>query len=281
MSFSAASSGTAEAGPEPDLERRRLELREPSTDDEDWSDSVIGLDVGGQIFYTHKSTLTAGSAYFAARFGGAFSAGESYEDERGRNVYFVDANGDLFVHILDYLRRGVPSWSRDDHVLVARLASEAEYFGMETMLDELQVLASIAPNFPGKGILYWLGTSMHKKEYQNPYKMNEIRVETIFLHSLQQSRPVHMNKVADFFQYRPSCEESNGPRALESSCCMLWCHLDNGVSRQFNFGDVMVKPSHYSLRYAACHGMSDWNFEASVDGVSWDVLHKARKDRHL
>ena len=38
---------------------------------------------------------------------------------------------------------------RDDHVLVARLASEAEYFGMETMLDELQVLASIAPNFPG------------------------------------------------------------------------------------------------------------------------------------
>ena len=27
--------------------------------------------------------------------------------------------------------------------------------------------------------------------------------------------------------------------------------------------------------------MSDWNFEASEDGASWDILHAARKDRHL
>ena len=43
----------------------------------------------------------------------------------------------------------------------------------------------------------------------------------------------------------------------------------------------MVKPTHYSLRYGRCYGMSDWNFEASVDGSSWDILHEARKDRHL
>ena len=53
---------------------------EPCANDEDRGDSVIGLDVGGQLFSTRKSTLTAGSAYFAARFGGTFS-GESYEDD--------------------------------------------------------------------------------------------------------------------------------------------------------------------------------------------------------
>ena len=60
---------------------KRKRPDEPCANDEERGDSVIGLDVGGQLFYTHKSTLTAGSAYFAARFGGTFSAGESYEDD--------------------------------------------------------------------------------------------------------------------------------------------------------------------------------------------------------
>ena len=66
--------------------RKRADGVDPGEDDgrnDDSGDSVIGLDVGGQLFYTHKSTLTAGSAYFAARFGGAFSAGPSRKDEHG------------------------------------------------------------------------------------------------------------------------------------------------------------------------------------------------------
>jgi hypothetical protein len=43
----------------------------------------------------------------------------------------------------------------------------------------------------------------------------------------------------------------------------------------------MVKPTHFSIRYGQCFGMSDWNIEASVDAISWDILHEARKDRHL
>lgn len=252
---------------------------EPSDGDEDAGESVIGLDVGGQLFYTHKSTLTAGSAYFAARFGGTFSAGESYEDERGRTVYFVDADAKTFEHILTYLRRGIASWpdEADEPKFHDRLVAEAEYFGVEAMLDKLQVLASIAPNASGKGILYWLGTSRHKGEYQNPYEMNEFRVAPI------PNVPLHENyNVSAFFEYRPPCEDSGGdPVILDAVCDMLSCDLQNGGSRQFNFVDVAVKPTHYSLRYGSCSGMSDWNFEASVDGNSWDTLHEARKDRHL
>ena len=161
---------------------KRKRSDEPSgADDEDGGDSVIGLDVGGQLFYTHKSTLTAGSAYFAARFGGTFSAGSSYEDERGRKVYFVDADAKTFEHILTYLRRGVVSWPdvADDPKFHNRLVAEAEYFGLESMLAELQGSARIAPNVSGKGILYWLGTSAHKETYQNPYKIDKVRVEPV------------------------------------------------------------------------------------------------------
>jgi len=39
---------------------------------------------------------------------------------------------------------------------------------------------------------------------------------------------------------------------------MLLC--DFGNKREFKFVDVMVKPTHYSLRYGQHTGMSDWNF---------------------
>ena len=253
----------------------RMRIDEPSAGDEDGGDCVIGLDVGGQLLYTHKSTLTAGSAYFAARFGGAFSAGESYEDERGRKVYFVDADAKTFEHIITYLRRSVSSWPdmAEDPKFYKRLVAEAEYFGVESMLDELQGSACIAPNASGKGILYWLGTTRHKTEYQNPYKMNKIRVE--HANSNDAFRAAN-GDVSDFFEYRPLCSSF-----LANLCTMFWCDLQFGGSRYFYFVDVAVKPTHYSLRYGCCCGMSDWNFEASVDGSSWDILHKARKDRHL
>ena len=51
-------------------------------------DPVIGLNVGGRKFYTHQSTLTNGSAYFAARFSGNFGT-DSITDEDGRDVYLL------------------------------------------------------------------------------------------------------------------------------------------------------------------------------------------------
>ena len=49
-----------------------------------------------------------------------------------------------------------------------------------------------------------------------------------------------------------------------------------------DFRKVMVSPTHYSLRYAGCYGMqSDWNFEGSVDGKQWIVLHASRDDFNL
>src|SRR6056300_1429328 len=104
-------------------------------------DPVIGLNVGGRKFYTHQSTLTNGSAYFAARFSGNFGTDDSITDEDGREVYFIDASPELFEHILGFLRRGIPTWPKkykEDRVLYERLINEAEYFGVESMLMRLR-----------------------------------------------------------------------------------------------------------------------------------------------
>ena len=247
------------------------------SDNDDSGDSVIGLDVGGELYYTNKSTLTAGSTYFAARFGGTFNAGKSHVDECGRKVYFIDADGELFKHILAFLRRGVASWCRDDRVLVKRLVAEAEYFGVEAMLKELNEFVCIPPNQSGKGILYWLGTTMGKRLYKNPWEIKQIEIGPIS-HDEGMFGPIEEN-MSPFFAYRPPCQKDLKNPEIGG---MLWCcHYNGAPSRAFSFKKVLVKPTHYSLRYGACCGMSDWNFEASVDGDSWTILHKARKERHL
>lgn len=150
--------------------------KRPATDasDNDSShDPVIGLDVGGQKFYTHQSTLTNGSPYFAARFGGRFGAENSVTDDDGRDVYFVDADHELFVHILNFLRRGVPTWPKklykENPILYERLVSEAEYFGVESMLALLRRRPILfEPDGSCKDILHWLGTEGGKREYKNP-----------------------------------------------------------------------------------------------------------------
>ena len=249
---------------------KRKRSDEPDADGEDGNDSVIGLDVGGQLFYTHKSTLTAGSTYFAARFGGNFNAGSSYVDERGRKVYFIDGNGELFVHVLDYLRRGIASWpdQADNPKFHKRLVAEAEYFGVEAMVREL-LMASISPNESGKGILYWLGTNRGTTSYRNPFVAKDIKVDDEDDHVLFESN-------AYFFGYRPPCSFG-----ICNNSQVLNCTMQDGKSRECSFANIRVRPSHYSLRYGQCHGMSDWNFEASVDGINWDCLHKARKERGI
>lgn len=258
---------------------KRKRSDEPDAVEEDGGDSVIGLDVGGQLFYTHKSTLTAGSTYFAARFGGSFSAGVCRKDDNGRNVYFVDADGKLFEHILAFLRRAVPSWP-DEPVLVERLVAEAEYFGMENMRDKLLGRASFAPNSDQKGILYWLGTKRGKATsiYENPYKRGEILVQ------VRGKTHPYDEDLSDFFQYRPSCKLTGSFELLSNDCCFLDCGDPGTKESDINiieFRSILVKPSHYSLRYGACYGMSDWNFEASIDKATWNVIHAARKDRHI
>jgi len=98
------------------LPTTEAQLSEPRS-----SDASIVLEVGERQFKTRVSTLTEESSFFASMFSGRWPGTLSLE---GGSI-FVDADPDLFQHILRYLRRGVFPifWNRNggfDYCLYAR-----------------------------------------------------------------------------------------------------------------------------------------------------------------
>ncbi len=87
----------------------------------------ITLQVGERRFVTRHDTLTQESGFFSSLLSGR------WENAEADGPYFIDADGDLFVHILRYLRRGVLPLFYDnskghDHALYLALLVDARYF---------------------------------------------------------------------------------------------------------------------------------------------------------
>lgn len=61
----------------------------------------VVLQVGERRFVTTSDTLIQGSGFLRSLFSGR------WDNAQDDGSHFVDADGDLFVHVLRYLRRGV------------------------------------------------------------------------------------------------------------------------------------------------------------------------------
>ena len=89
--------------------------------------SPITLQIGERRFITTSETLSQGSHFFAALLSGR------WDNSQADGSYFIDADPELFVHILRYLRRGVLPIFYDntkghDYALYLALFEEARYF---------------------------------------------------------------------------------------------------------------------------------------------------------
>jgi hypothetical protein len=102
------------------------------------SDRIVQLQVGERHFTTYRSTLIEESTYFESLLSGRWNTA------REDGSYFVDADPDLFVHILRYLRRRVlPVFYNlqkgHDYALYSALLKDVRFFGisaLETYLAE-------------------------------------------------------------------------------------------------------------------------------------------------
>ena len=97
------------------------------------SNARIDLQVGERCFTTLASTLSEGSSFFASLLSGRWEDSQSADGS-----YFIDADPDLFAHILRYLRRGVlpvvyENGHGFDHAFYKALQEEALYFGIEPL----------------------------------------------------------------------------------------------------------------------------------------------------
>src|SRR5271155_3384562 len=97
----------------------------------------ITLLVGERCFITTRETLVSESGYFASLFSGR------WENADVDGSYFIDANANVFEHILNYLRRGTFPIFYDknkghDYALYFALLQEAKYFQITKLKNWLE-----------------------------------------------------------------------------------------------------------------------------------------------
>ena len=107
------------------------------------SDKVITLRVGDRTFTTRLGTLTEGSSFLAAKFSDRWNTTDASASTPG-DIPFLDADGDAFAHVLEYLRnRSYPLlWDAKEKTfdvgLYGRVAALARYLmvnGLATWID--------------------------------------------------------------------------------------------------------------------------------------------------
>lgn len=94
---------------------------------------VLDLNVGGCMYATSLSTLTKHPGSLLADMFGDFT--ELVKDAQGR--LFIDRDGKLFSHILNYLRTDLlvlPAQFKEIHALL----HEAEYYKLDKLVDQLK-----------------------------------------------------------------------------------------------------------------------------------------------
>ncbi|KAL9054422.1 MAG: hypothetical protein Q9162_004144 [Coniocarpon cinnabarinum] len=109
------------------------QFSEAPTADTAAAERPITIEVGERSFKTLPSTLTGESPYFASKLSGRWTSGGS-DDQR----LFIDADPDMFRHVLRYLQHGTFPlfWDSEkgfDYGRYAMLLQEARYFGIDAL----------------------------------------------------------------------------------------------------------------------------------------------------
>ncbi|KAI9731296.1 MAG: hypothetical protein M1834_005199 [Cirrosporium novae-zelandiae] len=155
------------------------------------STNPITLQIGQRRFVTTWSTITPESGFFSSLLS------RRWNSEQADGSYFIDADPELFEHILRYLRRGVLPVFYDkstgyDHALYFALLREAKYFQItrlqkwiedKTYLQSVKVVYS-AVEFEGINGLDGFTSTDVDVEYHPVWKTRKIYVcpRDIFVH---------------------------------------------------------------------------------------------------
>jgi hypothetical protein len=149
---------------------------------------IVTLDIGGRIFKVARDTLVSGSYFFHCQLSGGYT----WQPESDGS-YFLDADPDLFEHLLRFMRRPevFPLFYTKDggynYDLYHRLEAEARYFQMNdlhnwikekkylqavqvrTGLPVTQSMYAMAPStYPGNQNEEWHVIPRTKKVYLCP-----------------------------------------------------------------------------------------------------------------
>ena len=99
------------------------------------STDLVRLNVGGEIFQTSKSTLTANSDFFARKFSSDWSGTDEADEE-----IFLDRDADSFRVLLSCMRHRA-ALLPEEKLLCTRVLLEAQYLGVDWLLEMVKSVA--------------------------------------------------------------------------------------------------------------------------------------------
>ncbi|XP_019616694.1 PREDICTED: BTB/POZ domain-containing protein KCTD19-like [Branchiostoma belcheri] len=140
--------------------------------------NIVTLNVGGHIYTTARSTLTRyPDSMLGAMFGGDL---ETLRDDQGR--YFIDRNGRMFEHVLNFLRTGQLVLPEDFKELPL-LEMEADFYQIQPLIEALKTYkASCAHDFvvvrPSLTYPQFTVVSANTKEVENKVKDLSLKKQT-------------------------------------------------------------------------------------------------------
>jgi len=137
------------------------------------SPKIINLNVGGIHYTTSLDTLVKYSdSMLALMFSGNM---KSAMDKDGR--YFIDADGNMFKYILNFLRRNKLFLPKDfNECLLNHLLSEAEFFQITPLIDTIIGIQASATAEMSTVVIF---ISMVEYYTQNEQQVNERQVRSV------------------------------------------------------------------------------------------------------
>ncbi len=207
------------------------------------------LNVGGVRYDTTVGTLCKEESFLSSLFSGRHAVARCSDD----GAVFIDRDGVVFRHVLNYLRRGRLIMPEDDPTLARELLDEARFFQIASLVDLLQprkVTLSYSSDSEGNGLFHWLGTGGRTREWINPAASGAMRVRSSKPMSGAPEGLVGRATVAGGI-----CKDARGQ----------WVEIDIGKDRLLN-------PTHYSMRPGQCCRLGNWRLEASEGRAEWVAL---------
>ena len=276
----------------------------------------ITIDVGGTLFKTSRSTLSA-CAYFARALSDDWSSNNNHQ-EQDEPILFLDRDEAQFRWVLSFLRSGnlplLPPFAADKGRWRA-LRQEAEFLGCDSLVSYLGITERLRFEHTrdSNGILYWLGCERGQKTYKNPAVLGQVRLDCS-KNPTRRTAAGNLERQFDPYDiccFNPSDDElfplvEHDPghtfklstHPTQGSSCVVSCThaLDSGswcevatpdptsqLWVQLDLVSLSLSPTHYSLADAggqccSAHPLKDLDLLGSVDGQDWEILHSVRDD---
>ena len=96
-------------------------------------DKIEQVNVGGIIYTTRLNTLCVKDSYFEIMYSGRIKSAETIND-----AVFIDRDGTLFAHVLNYLRNLEEWMPPQDPKLILDLINEAKFYCLSGMLEKIK-----------------------------------------------------------------------------------------------------------------------------------------------